>query len=86
MGRTMTLLRSLYYFARRLLYRYYLHSPRWQQKRVAVLSRAGYRCEQCGRAVSLDVHHLTYRHIYRERLGELRALCRECHKKEHKGW
>ena len=60
-------------------YHTYLASDAWQRKRYAVLRRAGYRCERCGWAGPLDVHHLTYARFGREDLGDLRALCRSCH-------
>ena len=31
-----------------------------------------------------DVHHLTYERIGKERLDDLQALCRKCHKQQHK--
>jgi 5-methylcytosine-specific restriction endonuclease McrA len=75
-------------------YKIYLQSPAWQQKRNAVIARsvAGDtnanvhlgKCERCGyrpwRTGVLQVHHLTYEHIFAERLDELILLCPHCHK------
>ena len=53
-------------------------------QRKQVLRRAGWRCETCGRRAPLDVHHLTYERFGNELLGDLRALCRECHDEAHR--
>lgn len=59
--------------------------PRWGRARRKVLDRAGYRCERCGRAGTLEVHH-------RQpiaaggapfALSNLEAICRPCHWEEH---
>jgi 5-methylcytosine-specific restriction endonuclease McrA len=53
----------------------------WQAIQSQVRSRAGWRCEACGRRGRLDVHHI----IKRSRggsdfnLDHLVALCRTCH-------
>ena len=53
----------------------------WQTIQSQVRSRAGWRCEACGRRGRLDVHHI----IKRSRggsdfdLDRLVALCRACH-------
>ena len=70
---------------RRWRYRRYLRSERWRLLRKQVLRRAGWQCETCGRRAPLDVHHLTYERFGDELLGDLRALCRECHDEAHRG-
>ncbi len=60
-------------------YHAYLASEDWQRMRKAVLRRAGYRCERCGAAKPLDVHHLSYERFGHEDMTDLRALCRDCH-------
>lgn len=55
--------------------------------------RSGFRCAKCRRKLSderweymtLDVHHLSYEHLWNERMNELQVLCRACHEREHKG-
>jgi 5-methylcytosine-specific restriction endonuclease McrA len=53
----------------------------WQAIQSQVRSRAGWRCQACGRRGRLDVHHV----IKRSRggsdfdLDRLIALCRACH-------
>ena len=66
-------------------YRAYLASEQWQRVRRAALSHAGYRCARCQarsnpRArIYLEVHHLTYERLGRERLEDLEVLCTNCH-------
>jgi hypothetical protein len=59
-----------------------LKDPRWQKKRLAILERAGWKCQCCGDdKQSLQIHHLIYLK------GEpwdapdenLECLCRDCH-------
>jgi 5-methylcytosine-specific restriction endonuclease McrA len=69
---------------RRYRYQRYLRSERWRLLRKQVLRRAGWRCECCGRRGPLDVHHLTYERFGRELLGDLQALCRDCHDGAHR--
>lgn len=64
-------------------YRRYLRSDAWQKLRKQVLRRAGWRCEECRAYRPLDIHHLTYERFSHERLDDLTALCRECHKQKH---
>lgn len=64
-------------------YKAYLRSPKWKRKRKRVLKRANYICEKCHKEKAWQVHHLTYAHIFHERLKELIALCERCHLKEH---
>ncbi len=54
--------------------------PQLKAMRVAVLERAGGRCEVCGKTAPLDVHHIVKRS---RRLDDSpfngAALCRDCH-------
>lgn len=65
------------------LYALYLRSDRWDIKRRCVLSRANYRCEQCGRQGWLEIHYKTYDHIFEETIDDLLALCNDCHGEAH---
>lgn len=67
-------------------YRTYLKTPEWDGRRRQALYDAGYRCERCGAASPLDVHHLTYRNIFNEAPEDLQALCRPCHNWIHMVW
>jgi hypothetical protein len=60
-------------------YNLYLQSPEWLWRRDAVLKRARYVCEGCGKNRAVQVHHLTYKHVGHEMLWELVAVCKECH-------
>ena len=60
--------------------------------RQVVLSRAGGRCEDCGKKVRLELHHLRYETVIYDEIEDicghetpedLRALCRECHLSNH---
>ena len=52
--------------------------------RRAVLERDGWRCQNCGISMQLQVHHM----ISRSRRGgdeeeNLITLCAQCHRREH---
>lgn len=61
----------------------YMRSPEWWAKRTAVMERELGVCQGCRTAKANQVHHLTYRHLGRELLFELVALCRPCHEAAH---
>ena len=59
-----------------------LRDPRWRRKRERILARCDNRCEECGSASGLEVHHCYYRYgreawQYPDRA--LLALCGRCH-------
>lgn len=64
-----------------------LRDPRWQRRRLEVMSAAGFACEQCGcETRTLNVHHLLYRKgaepwDYSD--AELACVCEDCHTAEH---
>ena len=60
----------------------YLSSPEWKSKRAKILKMAGYKCRKCGKPAT-EVHHETYERIFNERLTDLTALCRKCHRFLH---
>lgn len=60
-------------------YRRYIRSASWKRKAAKIRRRAGYRCERCGRALPLDVHHITYKRLGYELPSDLAALCKRCH-------
>lgn len=71
--------------APRTYYEGYLQSAHWRHVRGLALARDGYRCRQCRARHGLQVHHLTYRHLWHEEehLEDLRTLCRRCHRRAH---
>jgi len=62
-----------------------LKHPRWQKKRLQILERAGFKCEDCGSGERmLHVHHSYYEKglppwDYPDE--SLHCLCENCHKK-----
>lgn len=64
-----------------------LQDPRWQRRRLEVLQRADFSCEQCGsKTDTLHAHHKIYRKghdpwEYEDR--ELACLCDNCHEIWH---
>ncbi len=64
----------------------YLKSKKWQQIRQLKLKLAKYRCAYNKRRNCqgyLQVHHLHYRNLGNERLGDLMVLCKYHHAKVH---
>ena len=66
---------------------YYKAIPQrlWSKARVKALERDGRRCQECGKAGMLEVHHVK---ALREggaelELENLKSLCRKCHFREH---
>jgi len=67
-------------------YKRHIASANWKKTRDQKLAEAHYRCEKCGISKwskPLEVHHLTYDRLGRERLSDLQVLCAECHEKLH---
>jgi 5-methylcytosine-specific restriction endonuclease McrA len=64
-------------------YSEYLRSDRWAAKRSAALKHHGHRCGICGSVRSLEVHHLTYKRLGREKMKDLQVLCCDCHRIRH---
>ena len=62
-------------------------SPKWQKRRLEILSKDNFTCQVCGDKESqLHIHHLHYekgkdRHEYDDKT--LITLCDNCHKNEH---
>lgn len=61
-----------------------LKDPRWQRKRLEVLQRAGWMCEECGdHTTTLHVHHRQYlkgRNPWDYPDELLQVLCEKCHR------
>ena len=63
-----------------------LEAEAYDHLRRQVLERDGWRCQHCGRATNLEVHHIHAR----SRLGDdksenLITLCTDCHRAAHSG-
>ena len=65
-----------------------LHDILWRHQRVRCCSRAGGRCENCGRPAPIttgEAHHDTFRsHGGSMKLENLIWLCRGCHEIPHR--
>ena len=60
-----------------------LRDPRWQRRRLEILNRAGFKCEDCGQEKFLHVHHSFYTRslvLWEYDDESLKALCEDCHK------
>lgn len=60
-----------------------LKDPRWQKKRLEILNRDGWKCQECsGKDSELNVHHRSYHpglDPWDYPVAELVTLCRSCH-------
>lgn len=60
-----------------------LTHPKWQRRRLEIMSRAEFRCEKCGNdELELHVHHRAYRDgamPWEYEDDELICLCVTCH-------
>lgn len=65
-------------------YHQYIKSVKWKSKRELLFNERGKMCQKCGSHNDIQVHHLTYKNIFNEPLGDLMVVCRKCHKKIHK--
>jgi len=62
-------------------YQNYINSYEWRQKALAAKKFAGNKCQECGYTKNLEVHHLSYDNLYRERYCDVKVLCkRSCHR------
>jgi 5-methylcytosine-specific restriction endonuclease McrA len=57
---------------------------RYSQLRRKVLNRDGWRCQACGSASKLQIHHLQFRSaLGHHAMDNLITLCDDCHKDLH---
>ena len=64
-----------------------LKHPKWQRKRLEVLERDNWTCQECRNTeITLHVHHKSYRGYdpWAVKIEELVTLCDDCHKSVHK--
>lgn len=61
----------------------YISSLDWNKLRQRLIKERGDKCEKCGSTEFLQVHHKTYRNVYKEKDEDLQVLCRRCHFKTH---
>jgi 5-methylcytosine-specific restriction endonuclease McrA len=66
----------------------YLKSSEWKEKKKKFYSsgyfKKGIFCMCCkAKDKPLEVHHKTYKRLFKERLSDLFSACRECHQNIH---
>lgn len=62
-------------------YENYLKSYEWRQKAKAAIKYSENKCQECGTVENLEVHHLNYDNLYKERYCDVKVLCKKsCHK------
>lgn len=61
----------------------YYNSPEWATRRATALAAAHHTCEMCHSPHNLEVHHITYAHIFQERPADLAVVCHTCHTAIH---
>ena len=63
-----------------------LKDKRWYAFRNFVFIVRGGKCEKCGSAEKLNIHHLHYvpgRKAWEYTCNDVQVLCKKCHKEEH---
>lgn len=63
-----------------------LKDPRWQKKRLEILSRDNYKCTVCNSTENLHVHHGYYsgrKEPWKYDDISLHTLCNDCHDRVH---
>ena len=61
----------------------HLRSLYWKNLKQRRLKKANDLCEYCKKARPLELHHITYKRLGAEKLGDVRVLCRSCHSLLH---
>lgn len=64
-------------------YKSYLLSKDWKKKRALKLKSVGNKCQCCGSIYRLQIHHKTYKRLFKEPLSDLVVLCPTCHRITH---
>ncbi len=69
-------------------YKEYIKSEDWQDVRRRYFASKlwkvqGKKCYCCEERKPVDLHHKTYKRLGYERLGDLIAICRDCHNETH---
>lgn len=68
---------------RKQKYLEYLESDEWAKIKVDLLILNNHKCQKCDSRRNLQVHHLSYKRLFREEPEDLILLCGRCHRKEH---
>lgn len=65
-------------------YAAYLESPEWAAFRERYFEKHERSCFVCGETFGIQLHHLSYRHVGRERFTDVIQLCDAHHKMTHR--
>lgn len=57
----------------------YIRSPSWAKRREAYFESHPKRCNSCGTASKIHLHHSTYENLFSEKDEDLMPLCGSCH-------
>jgi hypothetical protein len=76
------LMRAAVKALRALPYHEYLKTEHWLDFRESML-RSRDDCQYCDATIGLQVHHLTYDYLGRERPSDVLVLCAKCHQAWH---
>lgn len=64
-----------------------LKNPKWQRKRLEILQRDEWKCQECSSEYTeLHVHHIEYKDFllpWQYNDSDLITLCKKCHSKKH---
>lgn len=60
-------------------YRRYLKTSHWRRFKDRYFKRYRYECVVCHATKMLELHHLTYERLGKERLEDCVYCCRKCH-------
>jgi 5-methylcytosine-specific restriction endonuclease McrA len=72
------------FFDKRNHYRHvYLASQWWKDFRKMILCERGHICQTCGAMRTLQVHHIDYSRLGKEKRTDVVVLCKMCHKRTH---
>ena len=63
-------------------YKQYLQTTHWRWVRFIFL-QTNPRCAGCRGSLDLTVHHKSYKHLWKECMEDLEAMCWDCHKIKH---
>lgn len=65
----------------RMSYKHYLKSTHWKEFKTNKYNSnpRNYRCYVCGKKTMLELHHITYENIGKEKLEDCIYLCRNHH-------
>jgi 5-methylcytosine-specific restriction endonuclease McrA len=62
----------------------YLDSKEWSDIKIDIRIIKDNKCEICNSTKNLQVHHKTYKNLFKEEPIDLMLVCDVCHKKIHK--